>query len=208
MILDSIREAVISLKYDEIEGLCKEALLTESPIEIIRAMSAGMEEVGKKYEAGEYFLPELIVAGEIVKRGMTIVEPHLNSSVFRERQKGAVVIGTVRGDIHDIGKNIFGMLAKSVGFEVVDLGTDVSPERFVKALKEKRAEVVGMSCLITTSMPEMKKVIDELKSAGLRSQVKVMLGGAPITGEFGRQVGADAAVNDAVKGIEILKRWF
>ena len=206
-ILDSIIKAIVSLDLDGIEGQCKRALKEGvPPLKIIEAMGRGMDLVGKKYEAGEYFLPELLVSGETMKRGVSVVEPHLGA---RAREfKGTIVLGTVEGDIHDIGKNIFGTLARGAGFRIVDLGTDVSVKKFIDAVRRESAGALGMSCLITTAMPGMEEVIGALKKEGLRERVKVILGGAPITEEFGKRVGADAAVNDAVKGVEALKRWF
>lgn len=206
-ILDSTTKATVSLDLDGIEGLCKRALDDGvPPLKIINAMSRGMDLVGKKYEAGEYFLPELLLSGETMKRGVSVVEPHLGEA--GKGFKNTVVLGTVVGDIHDIGKNIFSTLARGAGYRIVDLGTDVPARKFVEALRKEGAKVLGMSCLITPAMPEMEGVVEILKKEGMRDRVKVILGGAPITEEFGKKIGADAAVNDAVKGVGWLKRWF
>jgi methylmalonyl-CoA mutase cobalamin-binding domain/chain len=207
-ILEKIAQTIVELRFGVIKELCREALgHGYEPMEVVDAMRKGMEEVGKRYERGEYFLPELIAAGEIAKEGMEVLQPHLEQGE-RRSVKAKLVIGTVQGDIHDIGKNIFAMLARAAGFEVVDLGVDVPPERFLEAVKKEGAQVLGLSCLITPALPAMRKTVELLEKEGLRGRVKVILGGAPLTEELGRKLGADAAVNDAVKGVEILKSWF
>jgi 5-methyltetrahydrofolate--homocysteine methyltransferase len=206
-ILSKIREAVVNLDIDNIQRLCKEALEAGiPPYEIVmEGMSKGMEIVGEKYERNEYFLAELIMAGEVMKEGMNILEPYLKSGEVKKI--GKVVIGTVRGDLHDIGKNIVVTLLNAAGFDVVDLGVDVPPEKFVEAVKEHKPHIVGMSALLTTTMVEMENVIKALKEAGLRDKVKVIIGGAPITREFAEKIGADAAARDAVEGVNICKSW-
>jgi methylmalonyl-CoA mutase cobalamin-binding domain/chain len=206
-VLEEITRTIVELRFDRIRELCTKALgCGHQPMDIVEAMRKGMEEVGKKYEKGEYFLPELMAAGEIMKEGMEVLRPHLEKKETHGMAR--LVIGTVQGDIHDIGKNIFAMLARAAGFEVVDLGVDVPPEKFVEALKKERAQVLGLSCLITPALPAMCRVIELLEKEGLREKTKIILGGAPLTEELGRKLGADAAVNDAVKGVEILKSWF
>jgi len=206
-ILSKIREAVVNLDIDNIQRLCKEALEAGiPPYEIVmEGMSKGMEIVGEKYERNEYFLAELIMAGEVMKEGMNILEPYLKSGEVKKI--GKIVIGTVRGDLHDIGKNIVVTLLNAAGFDVIDLGVDVPPEKFVEAVKEHKPDIVGMSALLTTTMVEMENVIKALKEAGLRDKVKVIIGGAPITREFAERIGADAAARDAVEGVNICKSW-
>ncbi|MEM2282660.1 MAG: corrinoid protein [Candidatus Hadarchaeales archaeon] len=202
-----LEKAIVELRLDEIRGLCERRLKEGAdPVELVAEMRRGMEEVGRRFERGEYFLPELMVAGETMKAGLEVLKPQLEKAGARER--ATVVVGTVQGDIHDIGKNIFTMLARTAGFRVVDLGVDVPPERFVEAVRRERAQVVGMSCLITTSFPSMQRTVELLEKEGLRPGVKVLLGGAPLTEELGRKMGADAAVNDAVRGVEFLRKWF
>jgi 5-methyltetrahydrofolate--homocysteine methyltransferase len=164
-----------------------------------------MDIVGKKYECHEYFLPELVVAGEVMYSGLEVVKPLLSAKA--ERGKGVIVAGTVEGDIHDIGKNLFVMLATAAGFEVHDLGNDVSPKKFAEKAKEVRADFVGLSALITTTMEKMKTVIDELKNAGIRDRVKVIVGGAPLTESFAKKIGADAFAADALDGIRLCREW-
>lgn len=206
-ILDKIRDSIVNLDINNIAKLCKEAIDSSIPAYkiITDGMSRGMEIVGKKYENGEYFLAELIMAGETMKEGMKIIKPYLKSSDLK--RTGKVVIGTVRGDLHDIGKNLVIMLLEGSGFSVIDLGVDVQPEKFVEAVREHEPDIVGISALLTTTMMEMEKVISALKNAGLRNKVKIIVGGAPVTKEFAEMIGADAAARDAVEGAAICKSW-
>ncbi|MBS7606293.1 MAG: corrinoid protein [Candidatus Bathyarchaeia archaeon] len=206
-ILNKIRDAIVNLDIDNIQRLCEEALKAGIPAYeiVMNGMSKGMEIVGEKYERNEYFLAELIMAGEVMKEGMKVLEPHLKGGEVKKI--GKVVIGTVRGDLHDIGKNIVATLLSAAGFEVIDLGVDVPPEKFVEAVKEYRPDIVGMSALLTTTMIEMENVIKALKEAGLRDKVKIIIGGAPVTKEFAEKIGADAAARDAVEGVNICKSW-
>ncbi|MDW8033789.1 MAG: corrinoid protein [Nitrososphaerota archaeon] len=205
--LVKLREAIVNLDLDASKNLTKECLEKGiSPSEIVsEGISVAMEEVGKKFESSEYFLSELIVAGEIGKEITQMLKPYLKESEIRK--KGKVVIGTVKGDLHDIGKNIFGMMLEAAGFEVIDLGTDVPPEKFVEAARNIKPDIIGMSALLTVTMGEMENVINALKEAGLRDKVKVIVGGAPLTEEFARKIGADAYGKDAVAGVEICKTW-
>ena len=206
-ILNKIKDAIVNLDIDNIGKLCQEAINAGIPAYeiVMNGMAKGMDVVGEKYERNEYFLAELIMAGEVMKEGMKILEPHLKGGEIKK--VGKVVIGTVRGDLHDIGKNIVVTLLNAAGFEVIDLGVDVAPEKFVEAVKENKPDIVGMSALLTTTMIEMENVIKALKEAGLREKVKIIIGGAPITEEYARKIGADAAARDAVEGVNICKSW-
>ena len=161
--------------------------------------------VGEKYERGEYFLTELVGAGEVVKDGMEEISPHLKQGEVKP--VGSVVIGTVEGDLHDIGKNIVKMLLTSVGFTVHDLGVDVAPGKFVEVVRENKPDIVAMSALLTTTMDSMRTTVKELQKAGLRQTVKIIVGGAPINEEFGKEIGADSAAMDAAQGVRICKAW-
>lgn len=206
-ILSKIRDAVVYLDIDGVQKACREAIDAGIPAyrAVTDGMAKGMEIVGQKYESNEYFLAELIMAGETVKEGMKIIEPYLKSGDIKSA--GKVVVGTVRGDLHDIGKNVVATLLKSAGFDVIDLGVDVPAEKFVEAVKENKPDILGMSALLTTTMIEMESVIKALKEADLRDKVKIIIGGAPITEEYAKKIGADAAARDAVEGVNICKSW-
>jgi 5-methyltetrahydrofolate--homocysteine methyltransferase len=160
-----------------------------------QGMIAAMAEVGRRFEVQEYFIPEMLVAAKAMKDSLVVLQPHLVETGIEPI--GKVVLGTVKGDLHDIGKNLVGMMLEGAGFEVVDLGTNVLPEQFVAAIGQHRPHFVGMSSLLTTTMLGMGKTIEALKEAGVRDQVKVMVGGAPVTPEFAQQIGADLFAPDA-----------
>jgi 5-methyltetrahydrofolate--homocysteine methyltransferase len=154
-----------------------------------------MEEVGRRFECGEFYVPEMLISSRAMKSGLALLRPHLIAA--NVEAVGKIAIGTVQGDLHDIGKNLVGMMLEGAGFEVVDLGTDVSPEKYVAAVKEHRPDIIACSALITTTMPRMENVIYSLKQAGLRDQVKVMIGGAPVTDKYAADIGADGYAPDA-----------
>jgi 5-methyltetrahydrofolate--homocysteine methyltransferase len=158
------------------------------------ALIAAMEEVGCQFEEGELFVPEMLVAARAMQAGLTLLKPRLAST--EAKSSGKIAIGTVKGDLHDIGKNLVAMMLEGAGFEIVDLGVDVAPDTFVEAAKNG-AQVIGMSALLTTTMNNMGATIEALKTAGLRDKVKVMIGGAPVTEEFSKSIGADAFAPDA-----------
>ena len=205
--LDEISDAIVKMDIDAIPGLCKKAVEGGIPaIEVVvGGMARGMKLVGDRYEAGEYYLAELIMAGETMKEGMRVLEPHLKKG--GARSAGKIVIGTVRGDLHDIGKNVLVTLLIAQNYEVIDLGVDVSPSMFAEAVNEYRPNVVATSALLTTTMGEMENVVLELKRRGLRDGVKVIVGGAPMTKKFAEKIGADAWAFDAVEGVRIISGW-
>lgn len=206
-LLKEVERCIVLLNGGELEELINKCLECGlSALEILNSMAKGMEEVGRKYEAQEYFLSELIFSGEIFKRGMKILEPYLKSGSARETGS-VVVLGTVMNDLHDIGKNIFATLLMAAGFRVVDLGVDVPPEKFVEAVRENNAEIVGISALLTSTAPGIRDVIKMLEKADLRRRVKVIVGGAALSHEMAKELGADAYAETAVKGVEICKRW-
>lgn len=166
-------------------------------------MIAGMAEVGRLFEEGEYFVPEMLIAARAMQAGLALLKPHLIDSGVEA--VGKVVIGTVKGDLHDIGKNLVAMMLEGAGFEVVDLGTDVSPEKFVAAARDSNAEIVAMSALLTTTMPGMKTTIEALNASGLRGQVKVLVGGAPVTQDYANLIGADGYSSDASRAVATAK---
>lgn len=206
-ILNRLIDCIVNLDIDGVQQACKDALAAGIPPfrAVMEGMAKGMDVVGQKYEAKEYFLAELIMAGETMKEGMTILQPHLKPGDLKVT--GKVIIGTVRGDLHDIGKNIVATLLKAAGFDTIDIGTDVPAEKFVEAVRERKPDIMGMSALLTVTMTEMETVIKELKKAGLRDKVKVIIGGAPITSDYAKKIGADAAAKNAVEGVNICKTW-
>ena len=177
-------------------GLNPEAILKEGLI-------AAMGEVGRLFEENEYFVPEMLVAARAMQGGLAILKPHLAAG--GSISAGKAVVGTVKGDLHDIGKNLVAMMLEGAGFEVIDLGTDVTPDKFVKAVIEHKPHVIGMSALLTTTMPSMSGTVKALQEAGVRDQVKVMIGGAPVTDGFARQIGADGYSPDASSAVRLAK---
>jgi 5-methyltetrahydrofolate--homocysteine methyltransferase len=166
-------------------------------------MVAAMAEVGRLFEEGEYYVPEMLIAARAMQHGLAVLKPHLASA--NVKSQGKVVAGTVKGDLHDIGKNLVCMMLEGAAFEIVDLGSDVTPEKFVEAIRTTGANVVCMSALLTTTMPSMKTTIEALKAAGLRDKVKVMVGGAPLTDQYAREIGADGYAPDASRAVALAK---
>lgn len=175
----------------------------EPSVILNEAMISAMTKVGQMFEEGEYFVPEMLVSARAMQAGLSLLKPLLVKSDFKAL--GKVVAGTVKGDLHDIGKNLVCMMLEGAAFEVVDLGVDVSPEKFVEAVKETGADIVAMSALLTTTMPNMKVTIDALKEAGVRSKVKVMVGGAPLTDHYAKEIGADGYAPDASRAAALAK---
>jgi len=204
-IIQSIQESVINGQKTEVESGVRQALDAKLPADEIlnSGLIAAMKEVGARFEAGDFYVPEMLIAARAMQAGLAILKPLLISSGIQS--SGKVVIGTVKGDLHDIGKNLVAMMLEGAGFEIVDLGTDVSPEKFIAAIKENGANLIGMSALLTTTMGNMKVVITALKEAGLRDQVKVIVGGAPITENFARDIGADGFAPDASRAVTLAK---
>lgn len=170
---------------------------------ITGSMVPAMDEVGRLFDAEEYFVPELLLAGRAMKSAMQLLRPLMVTSGQKLAIK--VIIGTVKGDLHDIGKNIVASMLEGSGFEVVDLGTDVSPEKFVAAVEEQKPHVVCMSALLTVTMPAMKTTIEALKAAGVRTQVKVLIGGAPVTMQYCKEIGADGYSENASGAVGLVK---
>jgi len=162
-----------------------------------------MDEVGRLFEANEYFVPELLISARAMKGALEIVSPLLKAS--GAQPAGKVVIGTVRGDLHDIGKNLVAAMLEGGGFEIVDLGVDVSPEKFVEAIETSGANIIAMSALLTTTMPSMKATIQQLEEAGIRDKVKVMIGGAPVTQRYADEIGADAFSDNASGAVRVAR---
>ena len=198
--LNAIAEAVISGNRDETARLVHQAVDEGvSANDIVNSgLNAGMEVVGTKFKNNEFYVPEVLIAARAMQAGMDILGPQLASGEVQ--LKGTVVIGTVKGDLHDIGKNLVGMMLKGGGFKVVDAGIDVTPEAFVEKAQSENAQIVGLSALLTTTMPQMENVIKALKEAG--TDVKVMIGGAPVTQNYADEIGADGYAPDAASAVD------
>ena len=167
------------------------------------ALIPAMDEVGRLFEEGEFFVPEMLIAARAMQAGLEVLKPRLVDSGVKPM--GIVVLGTVKGDLHDIGKNLVAMMMEGAGFEVVDLGIDVSPERFVEAVRTETANIIGLSALLTTTMPAMESTIQAIETAGLRDRVKVIVGGAPVTSDYAAKIGADGYAADASQAARLAK---
>ena len=206
--MSELSEALRDLKEDEVYRLVDQQIdQGVSPLEIIAACNAGMTAVGELFSSSVYFISQLIYSAEILKNVMKKLEPILAGAETAE-SRGTVVIGTVKGDIHDIGKNIVATLLEGSGFEVLDLGVDVAPEKFAAALQETRAKILGLSALLTTTYPAMKTAVKALERAGIRDRVKVIIGGAPCNEQVREFSGADYYAPDAVAGVNICKKIY
>ena len=197
MSLETIYQAVLDGDAPAAESAVKEALAANVPAEDIlqKACIPAMGEVGRLFEEGEKFVPEMLISARAMQRSVALLKPLLAQGNIQA--VGKVIVGTVQGDLHDIGKNLVGMMLEGTGFEVIDLGTDVTPSKFVEAVKTHHPQLIGLSALLTTTMPSMKKIVDALQEAGLRGQVKVLIGGAPVTEAYANQIGADGYAPDA-----------
>jgi len=197
--MENLKEMVKNGKAKEAEAATSELLVKKvAPEKILQeALIPAMDEVGDLFQKGEYFVPEMLVAARAMKQAMAMLRPVLKEKGIQPL--GRVVIGTVKGDLHDIGKNLVAMALEGAGFEVIDLGVDVGPEKFVNAVKSHKPIAIGMSALLTTTMMSMKDTVAALKGAGIRDQVKVMIGGAPIRKEFADEIGADFYGHDSVE---------
>jgi 5-methyltetrahydrofolate--homocysteine methyltransferase len=201
-LLGKMAESLIAGKVDEVTELTRQALdANVSSKDILeKGLLAGMEVVGKRFKANEMFIPEVLRCAKCMHGAMEILRPLLAETGVETA--GTFVIGTVKGDLHDIGKNLVGMMFEGAGFKVIDLGIDLDPAAFVEAIKEHNANLFGMSALLTTTMPKMGETINAIKEAGLRDQVKIMIGGAPVTGEFAKEIGADAYASNAASAVD------
>jgi methylmalonyl-CoA mutase cobalamin-binding domain/chain len=204
---ESLVEALVEMR--ETEALAEARKLLDrgtDPLEILEACSKAMETVGKRFEKGEYFLPHLMMAGEMLRQISAMIKP-LMKQEKEEAGRGKVLIGTVKGDIHDIGKNIVTFLLEANGFEVKDIGIDQPPERFVEAIREFQPRVVGMSGLLTLAFDSMKETVEAIEKAGLREKVRIMIGGGQVTEKVKDYTGADAQGADAIAGVRLCKKW-
>lgn len=203
-ILQKLFDAVLEGDFDGVEtnvtaaldaGLDPNAILNDG-------MIAAMREVGVRFEAGEYYVPEMLIAARAMQSGMVLLKPHLQKT--EQKSNGRVLMGTVKGDLHDIGKNLVGLMLEGAGYEIIDLGVDVPAEEFVKKAIELKPDVIGMSALLTTTMASMKTTLDALDAAGLRRNIKVIVGGAPVTDTFAQQIEADGFSPDASRAVNLV----
>ncbi len=202
--LSSLSEAIVNGKRKDAKALTEEALSQSTPPEVIlQALVVGMDEIGGRFQRNEAFVPEMLIAARAMKEAMTVLEPELVKAGIRP--EFTAVIGTVQGDLHDIGKNLVAMMWKGANFNVVDLGTNVAPEVFVEAARENKANIIGLSALLTTTMPMMKETIRAIKAADLPN-AKVVIGGAPITQDFANEIGADGFAPDAATAVEVARK--
>lgn len=202
-----LAQAVIEGEPEEAEALAKEALEQGlDPLECItEGLTAGIQQVGKLFASGEYYLPDLIIGADAMKVALDVLEPMLAGDQQRD-VVGRIVLGTVEGDLHEIGKTLVGTMLTANGFLVTDIGVDKKPEEFIAAIKETDADIVGASALLTTTMLQQKKIVDLLKETGLREKVKVMIGGAPVTEAFAKEIGADGYAEDAISSVDLAFR--
>ena len=204
-ILKQMMEKLYAGEDDAVAELTQKALDEGLPPgEVLKGgLIAGMDEVGVDFRAGDLFVPEVLIAARAMHAGMDVLRPLLVESDVPS--SGKVVLGTVKGDLHDIGKNLVGMMLEGGGFEIIDLGTDVPPEKFAEAVRAEQAHLVGLSALLTTTMPSMKDTLEALEDLGVREQVKVMIGGAPVTRAFADEIGADGYAADAGAAVELAR---
>ena len=202
--LKELYTAILEGQRDEAKEYVEAALRAGVPAgEVLDVMVNAMGEVGELFEEGEYFVPEMLIAARAMKTGMEILKPELVGADIQPI--GKIVAGTVKGDLHDIGKNLVCMMLEGAGFQVVDLGTDVSPEAFIAAVQEHQPDFVAMSALLTTTMPNMETTITALNAAGLRGAVRVLIGGAPVTQSYADKIGADGYAPDASRVVKLAK---
>ncbi len=204
--LKQLYDAVVGGDAKASQSLTQQALAEGTdPLKLVNEyMIPAMDEVGRRFENNEYFVPELLISARAMKAALDLIRPLLTAR--GDKPVGRVAIGTVKGDLHDIGKNLVASLLEGGGFEVIDLGVNVPPEKFIATVKEKKANIVAMSALLTTTMPAMKTTVDALKQAGVRDQVKVLIGGAPITQKYAEEIGADGYSENAVGAVALAKK--
>ena len=204
-IIDTIKGSVVNGNHNEIEALVKQAIDAGEDLETVvnEALISAMDVVGEKFAANEIYVPEMLVSAMTMKKGLGIIRPLLKEGEAASR--GTVVIGTVKGDLHDIGKNLVTMMLEGAGFKVVDLGVDLSVDSVIEQVRNLKPDVLGLSALLTTTMPEMKRVIEVLEEKGLRGDIKVMVGGAPVDAVFAERIGADGYGEDAAAAVKLAK---
>jgi 5-methyltetrahydrofolate--homocysteine methyltransferase len=201
--LEKLSEAIKTGNRDDAVALTQQAIDADTaPQEILDAMVTAMDDVGQRFQRSEVFVPEMLIAARAMKEAMALLEPLLVAAGIKPVAKA--IIGTVKGDLHDIGKNLVAMMWRGANFEVIDLGTNVSPEQFVQAAKEHQADLIGLSALLTTTMPAMKSTVETLRSGGIDT-AKIVIGGAPVTQDYASEIGADGYAPDAASAVEVAR---
>jgi 5-methyltetrahydrofolate--homocysteine methyltransferase len=204
--LEQIKQAVISGKHKQIEALVQTGIDEKVDLGSIinTALIDGMDVVGQQFASGEIFVPEMLIAALTMQKGLAVIKPLLKGE--DSKPKGTVLMGTVKGDLHDIGKNLVSMMLEGAGFHVVDLGVNLGVEQLVDKVTEIKPDILGLSTLLTTTMPEMQKVISVMQQRGLRSSVKIMVGGAPVDAHFADKIGADGYAKDAAGAVQLARK--
>jgi 5-methyltetrahydrofolate--homocysteine methyltransferase len=205
--IEKIKQAVVEGRHNDIEAIVQAAVCEGSDVNRIldEALIGAMDIVGKRFTDGQIYVPEMLVAALAMKRGLTIIKPLLKG--MEKESKGRILMGTVRGDNHDIGKGLVIMMLEGSGFDVVDLGVDVSLKRIVRKVAELKPQVLGLSSLLTTTMPEMPKIIQALTEKGLRQELRIMVGGAPVDAKFAENIGADGYGKDAAEAVQLARAF-
>jgi 5-methyltetrahydrofolate--homocysteine methyltransferase len=205
-LIKKVKDAVIEMNLNEVNDNIQAALQAGANADQIMndGLIAAMDVVGKKFASGEIYVPEMLVSAMVMKTGLKVIKDHFKTKPYSGR--GKIIMGTVKGDLHDIGKNIVVMMLEGAGFEVVDLGVDLSPEKIADTVAEGKAQVLGLSALLTTTLPQMQIVIDMLAQRGLRDKVKVMVGGAPVNENFAQSIGADGYGKDAAAAVALARK--
>ena len=204
-IIEDIKTNVIGGKHKEIEAMVQQAIESGVALDDIInfALIAAMDVVGRRFGTGEIFVPEMLVSAITMKKGLELIKPLLKEN--ESQSKGKIVLCTVKGDLHDIGKNLVAMLLEGAGFEVIDLGVDTTVESLIKKIDAIQPDVLGLSALLTTTMPEMQKAIEALQANGIRDRIRVMVGGAPVSAQFAHDIGADAFGKDAAEAVSVAR---
>jgi len=204
--LEILKNSIIELDFEGAEKAVTNAMNNGiSPVKAIESVCSGLDIAGERFEKMEYFLPELVVAGEIAKDAMKVIEPYLKNENIES--KGKVILATVDGDIHDIGKNVVNVLLTAAGFDVIDLGVNVPTEQIIESVREYNPHILGLSTLITITMVEMELIINKLIENDLRNNLKIIVGGSPVSDEYARKIGADHRAVDAVEGVNKCRQW-
>lgn len=205
-LIGRVKDAVIEMNLNEVKDNIQAALQAGANADQIMndGLIAAMDVVGKKFASGEIYVPEMLVSAMVMKIGLNVIKDHFKTKPYSGR--GTIIMGTVKGDLHDIGKNIVVMMLEGAGFEVIDLGVDLTPEKIVDTVAEGKAQVLGLSALLTTTLPQMQVVIDMLAQRGLRDKVKVMVGGAPVNENFAQSIGADGYGKDGAAAVALARK--